>query len=388
LRADGAEIVLDTKVAELSTPGKFSGYAKDAPWAEIGKGKPLRADHFAPNPVGDIFGKIARFAVEHHVDAVLAPTHFLGDKAFDNWFRIDRVSCLAMRQALDCEGGQAIAIDYLLIAPHTTLNDDTIRSSYLSGLDSLPYENLWVRASGFGNDASPLTTKRFITSMSALHNLGKPIIADYLGGLVGEAALAFGAVSGIAHGIGERERFDAGSWHKPPQKSEDGKGGRTVRILIPGLDRSATRNELQLMVKARGSHKLVACDNRACCPHGLKDMIGDPRQHAAYQSFAVMDELASIPDLSRERNFLVGRMTEVDRQARQVKDLKFSTEEAAAWKVDADKLTKRLTDHSRQIEKMRLSLEDLHESRGDGAPRARPITSRVSDNKQSKAEKK
>jgi hypothetical protein len=387
LRAEGAEIVLDTKAAELSALGKFGGHAKHAPWAAIGEGKPLHAGHYDPRAPIDIFGQIARFAVEYGVDAVLAPGHFVGDRNFTEWFQVDCASCVALRRALDREGGAAIAIDYLLIAPHTALNDDAARSGFLSGLDGLPYDNLWVRASGFGSDAAPLTSKRFIVAMSGLHNLGKPIIADFLGGLVGQAALAFGAVSGIAHGIGERERFDAGSWHKPPQKNEDGKGGRTVRILIPGLDRSATKGELELMAKARGGHKLVACGNRACCPHGLKDMIGDPRQHAAYQSFAMVAELAPVPDLNREQHFLAGRMAEVDRQARQVKDLKFSIEDAAERKVDAEKLAKRLFEHSRQMEKMRLGLEDLHESRADGTPRARPVSQRVMGNTKHKAEK-
>jgi len=43
--------------------------------------------------------------------------------------------------ALDREGGSAIAIDYLLITPHTMLNDDAVRSEFLSGLDGLPYDN-------------------------------------------------------------------------------------------------------------------------------------------------------------------------------------------------------------------------------------------------------
>lgn len=371
LRAGGAEIVLDTKAAELSAREKIGGHARHTPWAAIGAGQPLDAGHFDPKAAHDIFGQIARFVVEHGVDAVLAPTHFLGDRDFSGWFEVDRASCLALRRALDREGGRQIAIDYALIVPHVVLNDDALRSGFLSGLDDLPYENLWVRASGFGNDAAPLTTKRFIAAMSSLHNLGKPIIADYLGGLVGQASLAFGAVSGIAHGIGERERFDARGWHELPKKNEDGKGGgRTVRVLIPGLDRSATRDELELMAKARGGHKLVACGNRACCPHGLKDMIGDPRQHSAYQAFEAVAQLAAVPDLNREQHFLSGPMSEVDRLARQVKDLKFSAEEAKERKVDADKLTKRLVEHSRQMEKMRLGLEDLHDSRADGAPRA------------------
>ncbi|MGO8845593.1 MAG: hypothetical protein ACLQFI_09715 [Methylocella sp.] len=385
LRAKGAEIVLDTKVAELSALEKFDGYARHAPWSALGEDKPLNPGHFDPKSSQDIFGQIARFAVEYQVDAVLAPTHFVGDPNFKEWFKVDQTSCRALRRALDREGGSAIAVDYLLITPHSMLNDDAVRSEFLSGLDGLPYDNLWVRSSGFGNDAGPLATKRFVTAMSGLHNLGKPIVADYLGGLVGHAALAFGAVSGLCHGVGEKERFDARSWHNPAKKNDGDKFGRAPRVFIAGLDRSATIPELEIMANARGGRKLVTCCDRACCPHGMRDTIADPRQHAAYQSFSMMADLASRPDLNREQHFLNGRMADVDRQARLAKDLKFSAEEAVERKVDIGKLTKRLVDHSKQVGKMRLSLEDLHEIRADGVPRARPIAARIVRNGQGKA---
>jgi hypothetical protein len=376
LRAKGAEIVLDTKVAELSALEKFAGYARHAPWSALGEGKPLNPSHFCPKAPGDLFGQIARFAIEYRVDAVLAPTHFIGDPSFKGWFAVDQVSCRALRGALDREGGSTIAIDYLLIAPHTMLNDDAWRSEFLSGLDGLPYDNLWVRASGFGNDAGPLSTRRFITTMSGLHNLGKPIIADYLGGLVGHAALAFGAVSGLCHGVGEKERFDARSWHQSPKKSDDDKFGRARRVFIAGLDRSVTIAELEIMANARGGRRVIACCDRKCCPHGMKDTIADPRQHAAYQSFSMMSELASVPDLKREEHFLNGRMAAVDRQAGLAKDLKLPAAQGAELKVDVDKLIKRLADHSKQVGKMRRTLEDLHEARADCAPRVRPVAVR------------
>jgi hypothetical protein len=389
LRARSVEIVLDTKSAELSALEKFSGYSRNAPWASIGDGKPLTPAHFDPKSGQDIFGQIARFAIEHKVDVVLAPTHFIGDPNHKNWFEIDCESCLALRRALDREGGHGIAIDYTLIVPHTMLNDSVTRSDFMAGLARLPFDNLWIRASGFGSSVGPLAARRFITSMMGLHNLGRPVVADCLGGIVGHAALAVGGISGLAHGIGERERFDARSWHKPvAPRSSDDKFGRAVRVFISGLDRSTTVPELELMALARGGRKLVACGDRSCCPHGLKDMIADPRQHAAYQNFRIIDELATVPDLNRELFFLNGRMAEVDRHARQVKDLKLSAEEAAARKIDPANLTKRLIAHSKHIEKVRMSLEHLHETRGDAVPRARPVTRQVAGNGQDKADSK
>src|SRR5689334_3968967 len=63
LRTSGTRIVLDTKAAELSSLQKFAGWASGAPWA--GDGKPLSPAQFAANDAHDVFGKIARFAVEH-----------------------------------------------------------------------------------------------------------------------------------------------------------------------------------------------------------------------------------------------------------------------------------------------------------------------------------
>lgn len=375
-RAQGAEIVLDTRVAELSAIEKFSGLARGAPWATAELGRPLLPDDFAANSRNDVISSIARFAVEYQADAVLAPTHYIGDPNYSGWFEIDRASCRALRIALDREGGRSIAIDYLLIASRTDFDDDTERRHIVHGLDDLPFENLWVRASGFGSDGTPLGTRRFITSMQHLHNLGKPVIADYLGGIVGEAALAFGAISGIAHGVGERERFDAGSWHKPPVKNEDGKGGRAIRVAISGISRSMTVNEVELLASAKGGRKLVVCCDRACCPHGLKNMVEDSRQHAAYQSMQAIEELAGVPDLNRPQHFLQGRMTQVERTARAVKELKMSAGDALEKKIDLEKFQKRLSKHSRDMENMHKTLDDLFESRIEGAPRARAVPQR------------
>jgi hypothetical protein len=377
LRSEGAEIVLDTKLAELAAPARFEGYPKGAPWAILGDGKPLGPHLFAAAHPGDIFGQIASFAVEHRAHAVLAPGHYIADPLFSGWFDIDRASCEHLRRALDREGGSEIAIDYLLVLPATTISDDERRSTLVEGLTDLPFDNLWVRASGFGNDASVLGTKRFIMSLSALHNLGKPIVADYLGGMIGMATLAFGAVSGVAHGIGERERFEAGGWHKPAKKNEDGPMGRAKRITIAGLDKSLTLAELQVLASARGGKRLIACNDRRCCPAGVSDMISDPRRHAAFQGFNQFEELARVPDLQRENHFVNKYLGESQKIARQVRDLKPSPDDAAKYKVDVDALMKRLHIHANRQEKLYSSLEHLYEQRDQRPGRARPVKSRT-----------
>jgi hypothetical protein len=365
LRASGAQIILDTKVAELAAPAKFSGFASGAPWSEYGNGRPLGPEHFGLKASNDVIGRIARFAVENGLDRVLAPTHWLATGAQNDWFKVDQRSCVALRDELDRAGGNRIAIDYLLIIPHVALDEIEQRGQFIAGLKDLPFDNLWLRASGFGADARPLTTTRYISALSAIHNIGHPIVADYLGGLIGLAAVSFGAISGFAEGIGgELERFDARSWHKPPVRSDDDHAfGRTKRIAISGFGRSVTVDELQLLHDAKGGRRLVVCNDRNCCPHGLPDMLANPKRHSVYQRVQTVQELERIPDLNRAQYFLDGDMARADRLARQIKELK--TGEA--------KLNKRMTDHSRRIEKLRSTLEHFHSARGSDAPRASAI---------------
>ncbi len=373
MRESGARIVLDTEAAELASPARCGGHSRRAPWAPEGGGL-LGPARFRGSALDDFVSQAARFAVENRVHTILAPSHYLGDPAFRDWLAVDRDACLALRRALDREGGSQIAIDYQVILANTMLNNSAVRGSVISTLSDLPIENLWVRASGFGADAGPLAAKHYLTSIVGFHNLGKPVVADYLGGLVGQAALAFGAVSGIAQGISEHERFDARDWHKEPEPFEDGtRFARAVRVSIPGLDKSVKRNELEVLASARTGRRLCGCNDRACCPHGYAEMVADPRGHAARRLMQSITNLEAVPDLRREAHFLNGPMAEADRRGREIKALRPPPSEAARHGVILDELMRRLASHSHRNEKLRASFEHLHETRGLEGPRARPI---------------
>jgi hypothetical protein len=293
-----------------------------------------------------------------------------------------------LREALDGEGGSNIAIDYPVPISHTELNDQNRRGALTAALADLPVSNVWIRASGLDSTSGPLTVKRYLSALSNLHNLGKPIVAGHLDGLVGNAALAFGAISGVAHGIGERERFDASSWHKPPlPRSEDSRFGRATRIGVPGLNRSVTVDEIELLAAAKGGRRLVACSDRNRCPNGHLDMIADPRRHMSRQTFQAIAELQAIPDVKREHYFLNGPMDAADRLARQIKSLKPPASEAAKHKIDIDKLMARLNDHSRKIYQLKTALEQLHDTRSAGSPRAKPVQSRQTKSREIKADR-
>ncbi len=60
-RSAGAEIVIDTRMAELATPGGYLTSAKKLPWAH-----PTRAysiDDFTPTRIREVAAKVAEFAV-------------------------------------------------------------------------------------------------------------------------------------------------------------------------------------------------------------------------------------------------------------------------------------------------------------------------------------
>ena len=231
---EGVELILDTKCAELAAIGKYDGVAKDAPWSTLSDGRPLEEDLFPIGRHSEVLQQIAEFAVKHQYSAVLATGHMLSDGSESDWFKRDIEACYKLIDLLDNLGAPHIGVDYSLLIPHTLLNDPEQCGQIIERLDDVPFQNLWIRASGFGSDAPPLTTQRYLRSITQFHTLGKPIVADYLGGLIGFACAAFGAVSGLSHGIGERQRFDTSSWSSRP-KPRSGDFRRAVRMSVPGV---------------------------------------------------------------------------------------------------------------------------------------------------------
>jgi len=196
--------------------------------------------------------------------------------------------------------------------------------------------------------------------------------------LAGAAAAAFGAAAGIAHGIGERGRFDARQWHNSPiERDEDGSFGRATRVVIPSLDRSLTVSELRVLASARGAKRLIACNDRACCPHGVDDMIRDHKKHAAYQSMQLIAKLNELPDLKRAAHFVSGPLADCASMARRVKDLKPSVELAREHNVDTASMMNRLTKHSQMKDKIYQALEHLLEDFGQEHSRSKTVQHRI-----------
>jgi len=353
LREAGAELILDTNIAELSSPGRFSGAAREAPWAN--PLAVLNPDDMKANANRDVIGQIARYAVALGFHAVLAPTHIL-DGSPDPLFGIDRNATAALRRALDAEGGSEIDIHYELNIKNGALRDPVQRRAFIAGLADTPYASLWFRVSGFGADATPVGLRRYIAAMLDFTRLERPIVADGVGGLAAVAIAAFGAAGGICHGVAEKERFDASGWAKPPKA---GGGGREKRVLIAAVDRLLSTKQLETLMAAPGARKALSCHDRQCCPHGLDDMLKDPKAHYLRQRARQIADLAQVPDSRRVRHFLDQELAPTERAARN----------AAKLKVADDSLVELLTRSSDRLEKMHAVLEDLGRT-VDGAPRA------------------
>lgn len=349
----GAELILDTNVAELSSPGRFSGAAKAAPWAN--PRSVLVPDDFRANANRDVIGQIARFAVAQGFHAVLAPTHVL-DGSPDPLFALDRDATIALRKALDVEGGRDIDINYALNIKYGSLRDPAQRRAFIAGLTGVPYANLWCRVSGFGSDAIPMGLRRYVAAMLDFLRLERPVVADGVGGLVGLAIAAFGAAGGICHGVAEKERFDASEWHKPPKL---GGGGRERRVLIAGIDRLLSMKQIEKLMAAPGARRLLSCHDRQCCPRGLDDMLKDPKAHYLRQRTKQISEIAQVPDSRRVRHFLDHELRDAARTAHS----------AAKLKVEDEELGDMLRRCDVRLEKMQAVLDDLGKMVA-GAPRA------------------
>lgn len=368
LQNEGTEIVLDLEAAELSSVYRFNTSARNAPWLGGLTHQPLRADDFTQ----DRIDAMARLAVEFSVNAVLAPTHFLKDPLFSGWLKVDLANCERLRRALDKEGGSSIAIDYPVIQTAAGLADAIERKVLVEGLSSMPVQQIWFRVSGLGKDAGPSKTRALIRQLSGFHNLGMPIVLDYCSGLNAQAAVAFGAASGVSFGIMELDSFDASGWHKPmPARDPDAPYGRRTYVAAPGLGRTFERREFELLARATGGRRIML-QGEYSSASSVDEMVRDRRAQAALQAVKSLQKIEQVPDLNRTKFFLDGPLRDMERRARDVSRLRPTQAAADAAEVDLQSLLRRTSQYCSTIEKVAVALEAQHSELGTSAPRARP----------------
>jgi hypothetical protein len=354
LRSSGCEIVLDPNFDEMAVIGRYQTAVSQLPWAN--PTRPWEPSDFGRGRNADIAKMIAECAVRHGANVVLAPTHLV-ETVRSNWQAVDYNLCERLREELDHLGGQSIAIDYQLITSWRLVSDDQHNSQLIGGLTHLPIENVWLRVSGFSATATGARTRHILEAIRAFHELQKPIVADNVGGLPGLAALAFGAVAGIGHGVAQREGFDAYPWNHPQNR----KGGSKRRIYIPELDRYLTEDQLTSLFSTRGGKSKFACNDTTCCAN-IDAMLDSPHAHFITQRDRQINDLSNVEELRRAEHFLLNHVSNTVRSARYGSNLKNSDPQIKKLMIEARGRLVRLSD----------VLTDMHTS-ANSVSRSRPI---------------
>jgi len=246
----------------------------------------------------------------------------------------------------------------------SVLKDANERRKLLQDVSSLPIENVWLRASGFGATATGAATRHFIEVVRDLHEIGRPLIADAVGGLSGLAAVAFGAVGAVSHGVGQRESFDAGQWKRP---SNGGGGGTGVRVYVAELDRYFREDQLNAIFRVRRSRALLACNDPTCCHNGVEDMVESSHSHFITQRFKQLDDLATVPELRRTQHFMLRYVDPAVRTSRL----------AARLNIEDEGVARTISEAKVRLGRLRETLTNLHLRDGNTsrsrAPRFRGI---------------
>lgn len=364
IRNLGGRLILDTNMAEISSAGKVSNRLRRAPWApEVGV---LSVSAMSASERTALVDSIAEYAVEHGYERVISPSHVLKGGLGNPVFDLDRALCGELRTALDRIGGSHIAVDYCLILQHTVLKIPEERDAITLGLKNIPFDNLWIRAAGFGSDATPAAIQNFIWNLLRLHSLGRGMIADYVDGLAAESAMYFGAVSAVSRGLVSSGRFDVGGWEKIPKNRSPQDSGPPIRIPVFGIDGTLTRKEFQLIGSNTSLRRLVSC-GRDCCAGGYRDMEQSPKVHAVNSRKLQIAEINSIPDLRRPSHFLNQRMSNAKSLAMQIANI-----ESGSEKLDRKfaKAAKRLAETERSLQELEARVtKDFGRSRAFSAER-------------------
>lgn len=340
LKKTGCEIVLDPNFSEMFFEGKFGTSVTRLPWAN--HDRPWTVDDFRAARNFDVARSIAEFSVKHGINAIIAPSHVI-DLASVESVSVDYSLCESLRKELDRMGGSDIHIDFQLNLTAKTLADISARQRLLSGLGSLPIDNVWLRVENFGATSTGVATRNFIESARDFHVHEKPVVVDYTGGLVGLSALSFGAAGGLCHGIGMKEKFDISSWKKP-----GGKGGGTF-IYVADLDRYLKPNQLSCFFEAKGGKSKFGCNDRDCCKQ-LQDMFDHHDEHFVVQRSKQLSELAKIPVERRADYFLLNLVGNTVRTARA----------ASALKVNDTTLQKSLLENKKRLQRFEEALVNLN----------------------------
>lgn len=335
------DVALDPKTHAMALPGGFSQSMLKLPWGGESHSGLVQ---FMGTAGKDIARRIAQFTLSHGFTQVLAPTHILSGRS-DRWIKCDVENTSHLRDAL-LEYGSNAQVIYPLALPMQVFRNPVERRAIINQVQDVPCDALWLRVENFGADSTGDKTTAYIEASRELQTIGKPIIADHVGGVAGLGLLAFGAVGGLAHGITLLEGFKAAQWRRPPNP-EGRKGSAFTRVYIPKLDIYLKRGDAEAFFKSstrtRGRY---ACRDSHCCAGGMRDMLSNPARHFVHQRSNEIMTLSEQPQSLRPGLYL-------DQTVRSVSD---NIASAAALSSIDDSLRKKLQKKQSTMSRFRLAM--------------------------------
>lgn len=318
LKSAGIQLVLDSKAAELATPGGVSGACRALPWAPVENQFWTPGELEVPQDLRSLCRKVARFSVDAGVDVVLAPTHLIQGPT-DSWLPIDFRTTELLRAALDAEGGRSIRIDYPLIGRLTQIASKELVQTLIRELPKLPVQNLWIRASGLGSSPTCAAIRRYVELSLALGATGLPIVAERISGIPAMTLAAFGAVGAIAHGMANvNEQFNCYNLRKPRANRKGGRGAKW--IYVPAVDQYLSDNSYLELGTVQGARSRIVCTDD-CCGGGQKRTVDRYVGHSIVQRTKQLAALNTVPTQTRPHALLRDFVTPVGRRCRQIADL-------------------------------------------------------------------
>ena len=220
---------------------------------------------------------------------------------------------------------------------------------------------IWLNVEGCGSDSKGTRVTRYADAASDFHVLGKPIVADHVGGLVGLSLLAFGAVGGIAHGVTLGERFDTSHWHK---RSNGTPFAQHTRIYIPQLDWQLARVDAEKLFETGAKAKAAfGCHDTTCCARGITGMLQAPGRHFLYQRTREVGGLGQIPESLRPQRFLEEHVRPTSDRALLATKLQLP-----------ELLAKKARAQSKRLDDMRIELGEYARKHRDATFARHPVT--------------
>jgi hypothetical protein len=295
-RRRNLDVILDPKTQQMGFPHALSESLSALPW---GLARHHNVADFDGADGRSRAAQLVEFAKTNGFTQILGPTHVLSSSN-DPWQRRD-VAMMNWTAEQIAATDDDLDLVYSLALPMKVLRSPGERKAIVAAITEAPFDALWIKTENFGDNATGEKAAAYIDACRDFHERGLPVVGDYVGGLPGLAALAFGAVGGIAHGVTIQQNFSTAHWRQPrgPQN-----GGAAWRVYVPQLDVLLKPKVAESLFSSPRIRAVCGCRDTHCCPHGLRDMIQRPARHAIYQRAREIEKLGAVPQHLRAEQYL------------------------------------------------------------------------------------